>query len=123
MRIPVTSPHDNVWSANTRFLIELTAWIAAPWAVYSISGSWSAAIVVLVILLALPAVFSVRGDKKRVLVAIPGLFRLIIEAFLMVAAIWGVSVLFPLFMAAVVTLVSVNIVTGARRIYWLLTGR
>jgi len=120
---PVTSPHDNRWSATTRFLVELTAWIFAPWAVWVLFGSWPFALGVLAVLLALPAIFSVRGDKRVIIIAVPGLVRLIIEVFLMVAAIWGVSVLFPLFMAAAVTLVSVHIVTGARRIFWLLTGR
>ena len=117
------SPHDNRWSATTRFLIELVAWIGAPWAIYALFGSWEIALGVLAVLLALPAIFSVRGDKRVVIVATPGLVRLIIEALLMVAAIWAVSVIVPLFTVAAVALVSVHIVTGARRLYWLLTGR
>ena len=54
---------DSPAGAATRFGVELCAWIAAPWA--AAHWSWIAAVLVLVVLVALPAAFNVPGDKHH----------------------------------------------------------
>ncbi|MEV4561306.1 hypothetical protein AB0K51_30550 [Kitasatospora sp. NPDC049285] len=53
-----------------RFLTELIAWIAVPWAL----APHSVALAVLAdaVLIGLPTLFATPGDKKQVLIAVPG---------------------------------------------------
>jgi hypothetical protein len=54
-----------------RFVAEVIAWVATPWALWSVSVVL--AIVAVVILIGLPTVFGTIGDKKqRPMVAVPG---------------------------------------------------
>ena len=56
--------------AGLRFALEVTAWVAIHFAF-----GWPFAVVAVAVL----ALFSVRGDKHRVFVAIPGWLRIILE--------------------------------------------
>ena len=116
-----SSPHDTAPSAALRFAVEVIAWIAAPWA--AAEEEWWLAIPVLVILLALPAVFSTPGDKRHVVVATPGPLRVLIEAVLQAAAIIGAWLAWPAWAAIIATVVVVAaIATGVPRQRWLLGG-
>ncbi len=53
---------DNPVAAVSRFLVEIAAWVGAPWALWE--RSWILALVVLLVLLWLPGVYSVPGDKN-----------------------------------------------------------
>ncbi|RKE18984.1 hypothetical protein [Streptomyces sp. TLI_171] len=53
-----------------RFLTELIAWVAAPWALAP--HSIALAVLADLLLIGLPTVFATPGDKKQVLVAVPG---------------------------------------------------
>src|SRR5437762_904364 len=61
---------DSGLAATLRFLTELVAWLATPWAL----ASWSvpAAVVGVIVLIGLPTVFATPGDKARPVVAVPG---------------------------------------------------
>jgi hypothetical protein len=106
-----------------RFLVELLAWIAGPWGVADLAGSAWAAVPAVVLLLALPAVFSTPGDKEQVIVATPGPVRLVIELVLSAVAVIGAWIAWPTGLAVLVSLiVATALVTGMRRAQWLLQG-
>ena len=113
---PGVSPYDTHVSSGTRFLIELTAWIAGPWAAGDVLGGWAVA-PTLVVLLALPSLFNTPGDKKTTAgVATPGPVRIVIEMVLLAAALWGAWTVWPIWLAVVVTVVGVvMLVSGFRR--------
>ncbi|MFI5861677.1 hypothetical protein [Streptomyces sp. NPDC051546] len=73
-----------------RFATELCAWVAAPWAL----AGWSvtAAVASVVLLIALPTVFSTPGDKAQVIVAVPGgvtIALVLLQLVVAVAASWS----------------------------------
>ena len=112
---------DSGLGSATRFLTELTAWVAAPWAAARVS--WLLAIAVLVVLVALPSVFNVPGDKHRVGgVAVPGAVRIGVELVLFGAAIAGAVIAWRTWAwLLVVALVAVTIVAQLKRWRWLLS--
>ncbi len=120
---PGVSPYDTYLSSGTRFLIELTAWIAGPWAAGDLAGPW-AAILTLVVLLALPSLFNTPGDKRTTGgVATPGPIRIAIEMVLLAAALWGAWTVWPSWLAVAVTVVGVvMLVSGVPRYRWLAAG-
>ena len=80
---PGVSPYDTHLSSGTRFLIELAAWVAAPWAAAELWGGW-AAVPTLIVLLALPSLFNTPGDKNQTSgFATPGPIRILIEMVLL----------------------------------------
>ncbi len=116
------NPLDTVASGSLRFLVEILAWIAGPWAAGRWFGGWAIP-VALVILLALPAVFSVPGDKHQVIRPVSGPVRFVIEVFLGVVAVVAAWTVWPTWLALVVTLVVVTSqITGLPRTRWLLSG-
>ncbi|GAA4997815.1 hypothetical protein [Kitasatospora paranensis] len=87
-----------------RFLTELIAWIAAPWALARHSLLLSAA--ALLLLIGLPTVLATPGDKKQVIVAVPGqvtIALVLLQAVAAVAASWA---LWPAWAATAVTLLA-----------------
>jgi hypothetical protein len=78
---------------------------------------------VLAILVALPGVFSTTGDKRYVVVAVPGRIRLLIEIVLAAVAIYSAFVVWTYIGAIVVAVITVVMfVSGARRARWLLSN-
>ena len=115
--------HDTASSSSTRFLIELAAWVAGPWAAASLAGSRWVAVPVALVLVAVPAVFSTPGDKNQIVVPTPGPTRVLIEVVLLVAAIGAAALVWPWWAALIVALVGIAmLVTGRNRLRWLLAG-
>ena len=121
MERPIGHPYDTPVSAGLRFSVEILAWIAGPWAVTEVTfWLWPPAALLLI---ALPAVFSTRGDKRQVLVPTPGPARVLIEFLLHAVAIMGAWIAWPALVATPVTLVvAAAVVTGFPRLLWLLRG-
>ncbi|MBT3995276.1 MAG: hypothetical protein HOF01_05705 [Chloroflexi bacterium] len=117
------NPLDTVFSGASRFAIELVAWTAGPWAAADLTGSWLATIPALAILVALPGVFSTIGDKRHVVVAVPGRIRFAIEVLLAAIAIASALLVWTYIGAILVAIVAlVMFVTGAPRAKWLFSN-
>lgn len=117
------SPFDTATSASSRFAIELVAWVVGPWAAAARTGQWWVAIPVAIVLIAVPAIFSTRGDKKQVVVATPGTLRVVIELALLVVAIVGAWDVLPTWaFASVIVIGAVMLASGRKRLQWLASG-
>lgn len=113
-------PDDRV-SSLFRFATEAVAWVAAPWALASVSPVL--AVVAVVLLITLPTVFSTPGDKNQVIVAVPGVVTVAIMLLQFGAAVAGAWVAWPSWAAYVVTaLVAVALVLELPRWRWLMRG-
>ena len=116
-------PYDTPASAGLRFAVEVVAWIAGPMAVARLVGSGWAAIPTLVVLAAVPAVFSTPGDKQRVIVPVRGVTRAIIEWVLHGVAALGAYIAWPALLAVAAILVTcASLVVGTARMLWLVGG-
>jgi hypothetical protein len=121
---PGLSPHDTAASAGLRFLVEVVAWVAGPWAAARLSGQGWVAVPTLVVLLVLPAAFNVPGDKKVTGIAVGGVVRIAIEVLLVAVAIGGAWTVWPWWAAAAVTALGIAMVaTGLPRYRWLADHR
>lgn len=115
-------PHDTPLSSGLRFATELIAWIAGPWAVWSVYGP-IAGIAALIVLVALPAVFSTPGDKNTIIVATPGPTRIGIELFLHVIALIAPLMIWPGYTSVfVMVIVLGSLIVGFPRLIWLARG-
>ena len=114
------NPLDTVWSASSRFAIEVVAWVAGPWAAAELAGTWLAIVPTLIVLVALPGVFSPTGDKRHVVVAVPGRIRLSIELTLAAVAIFSAFLVWTPIGGVIVAGVAVlMLATGLARAKWL----
>ncbi len=114
-------PHDTALSAGLRFLAELIAWVAGPWAAAQASR-WLV-VPVVVGLLVLPGVFSTPNDKRNVVVPTPGPIRILIELALFSVAAAAPWLVWPTPVAAAcVAIVVLALLTGATRLRWLWHG-
>ncbi len=114
-------PFDTPLSAGLRFGSELIAWIAGPWA----TGTYSAWLFApaLLVLVALPSVFSTPGDKNVIVVATPGPVRVLIEFGLYAVALAAPWLVWPQPVAIATSLIVVaSVATGVPRIAWLFKG-
>ena len=119
----LVSPYDTSMSATWRFVMEMLAWIAGPWAFAEVLGSAWFAIPALIVLVALPATFNTPGDKNHTPVATPGPVRIGIEMFLFTVAVVGAWIVWPQWLAILVTVwAAAAIVTGFPRYRWLAAG-
>lgn len=117
------NPLDTYASATSRFVIEIVAWVAGPWWAFDMTGSWWIAVVSLVVLVALPAVFNVPGDKEFGGIAIPGVLRIAIELLLLTVAIAAAFAVWPTFVAVSVAVIGVvMLATGRPRYLGLLSS-
>jgi hypothetical protein len=114
---------DSPLASATRFLSELTAWVAAPWAASRLSVIL--AVAVLVVLVALPAAFNVPGDKHKVGGrAVSGPVRIGIELLLFAAGVAGAAWAWPGWAAAAgAVLVVVAAAANLPRWRWLIATR
>ncbi|WP_433353887.1 hypothetical protein ACQP25_10450 [Microtetraspora malaysiensis] len=115
-------PQEPVLGPPLRFATELVAWVATPWALWGHSAVL--AVVSVVVLIGLPAVFSTPGDKAQVVVPVPGPITIALVLLQFAAALassW--TAWHPLAGALVTVLVAAAIVTELPRWKWLLTVR
>lgn len=99
-----------------RFLTELVAWVATPWALAPHSVVLAVASVVL--LIGLPTVFATPGDKRQVIVPVPGLVTVALVLLQLVAAVLAAWVAWPRPVAvavAVTVLAAATVVTELPR--------
>jgi len=114
-------PYDTPFSATLRFLSELIAWVAGPWA----AALWSNWLILpaLILLVGLPGVFSTRNDKRQIVVATPGPVRVGLELLL-----YAVAAIAPWFVwsaqaaTLAVGIVVASLAAGVPRFLWLLRG-
>lgn len=117
------SPYDTAASGALRFVMEIVAWVAGPWAAAELSGSGWMAIPALAVLLALPALFNTPGDKKQIPIRTPGPIRMVIEFFLIAVAVAAAWIVWPEWAGYAVSATALAaIVTGMRRYRWLARG-
>jgi hypothetical protein len=102
-----------------RFATELVAWVATPW--WLAGESWVLAVLSLLVLIGLPTVFATRGDKEKVMVAVPGWVTIGLVLLQVVAAVVSAWALCPVWAAVCVSvLAAVTVVTEQPRRRWLL---
>lgn len=107
-------------AAALRFITEIAAWVAVPWALWETSILLAVAAVV--VLIALPTVFGTPGDKPRVSVAVPGWVTIAILALTLVAGVVAAWIAWAPWVAAVTTvLVVVTVGSEIPRWRWLLS--
>lgn len=112
-------PYDTLASGGLRFLTELIAWIAGPWAAAQVSP-WLV-VPTVVLLVGLPAVFSTPNDKHRVIVATPGKIRVGIELLLYGVAAVAPWFVWPSVVSGLATAVVVaSLAFGIPRLRWLI---
>jgi hypothetical protein len=82
---------------------------------------WS--VVSLLVLIGLPAVFGTPGDKKQVMVAVPGVVTIAFMVMQLAGAVWGAEMMLPRWaLAAVCVLAVVTIVAEIPRWRWLVSA-
>jgi hypothetical protein len=97
---------DPPTAAGMRFLVEIIAWIAAPWALARTSVVL--AVIAAVVLIGLPTVFGARDDKRTPpVVAVPPFASIGLELLQVVAAVVFSFVAWPVWAGIVVIVVTV----------------
>ena len=95
-------PGHNDLASALRFLAELVAWVATPWALWPHSAVL--ALVALILLIGLPTVFGTPGDKPGgVLVPVPGFVTVLLVLLQLVAATASAWMAWPWWAAVAVT--------------------
>jgi len=96
------SGHNDARGA-LRFLTELVAWVAVPWALWPHSPALAIGAVML--LIGLPAVFNTPGDRPGggALVPVPGVVTILLLLVQLAAATTAAWVIWPWWVAATVT--------------------
>ena len=114
-------PYDTPLSSGLRFLVEVIAWVAGPWA--AATQSFWLFIPAAVVLIGLPAIFSTRGDKRQIVVATPGPLRALLGLGIQIVAVGAAWVVWPVWLAVASTVaVAAAFATGIPRTIWLLRG-
>jgi hypothetical protein len=88
-----TARRDHPAGSALRFATELIAWVATPWALAP--HSVVLAVLSVVVLIGLPTVFATPGDKRHVIVAVPGPVTIMLVALQLVAAVAAAWVAWP----------------------------
>lgn len=101
-----------------RFLTEIAAWVALPWAVADTSIVLG--VFVGLAMVAVPTVFTTPGDKRQVLVPVSGKVTIALVAVHILAALYGSWSAWPVWVAIPTTAVALmTIVTEMPRWRWL----
>lgn len=100
-----SQPGHNDARGALRFLAELIAWVAVPWALWPHSPGLAIGAVAL--LIGLPAVFSTPGDRPGggTIVAVPGRVTILLVLLQLAAATAAAWFLWPWWIAAPITVV------------------
>ncbi|MET8911450.1 hypothetical protein [Micromonospora sp. NPDC004551] len=101
----MTDNDRNGLPSALRFLTELVAWVATPWALARHSVVLAVASVVL--LIGLPTLFATPGDKRHAIVPVPGPVTIALVLLQLVAAALGAWAAWPQPVAVAVTLLAV----------------
>ncbi|MGA4541463.1 hypothetical protein ACPA54_15885 [Uniformispora flossi] len=110
-------PDDRLPSAF-RFLTEIAAWVALPWAIADTSIVLG--VFVGLMMVAVPTVFATPGDKRQVLVPVSGKVTIALVAAHILAALYGSWSAWPVWPAVPTTVVALmTIVTEMPRWRWL----
>ncbi|MBB6033461.1 hypothetical protein [Phytomonospora endophytica] len=120
--MPDLAPEPPRGVPPVRFLMEIVAWVAVPWALVPVSIPL--AVLSVVVLIGLPTVFQTPDDKPRVMVAVPGYVTvglLILQLASGITAAW--LAWWPLAAVGVSLLAAATVVTELRRWRWLLTEK
>lgn len=96
-------PGPNDLRGALRFLTELIAWVATPWALWPHSPALAVGAVV--VLIGLPAIFNTPGDRPGggALVAVPGAVPVVLVMLQLVAATTSAWAIWPWWLAVTVT--------------------
>lgn len=114
-------PYDTVVSASLRFLSEIIAWVAGPWAI-GLFSKWLV-LPALIVLVGLPAVFSTHNDKRNVVVSTPGPIRIVLELLLYSVAIVAPWFVWPAALSGLAAGIAVaSLAAGIPRLQWLMKG-
>lgn len=114
-------PFDTHLSSGFRFLTEIIAWVAGPWAASHVHPVL--AVAVLVVLIGLPTVFTTKGDKSHMVIETPGPGRVIVEMIQYAVALVAPWFVWPAAVAMTCGLVVIaSFVVGFPRMQWLLVG-
>ena len=101
---------DTLLRSAPRFLVELVAWVAAPWAL--VGHSVALAVIAVLLLIGVPTVFGMPGAKKQsVRVAVSAPLAIGLECAQAAVAIVAAAVIWPL--PAVLAVAAVAVVAGA----------
>lgn len=101
-----------------RFLTEIAAWVALPWAIADTSIVLG--VFVGLVMVAVPTVFATPGDKRQVLVPVSGKVTIALVAAHILAALYGSWSAWPVWLAIPTTVVALmTIVTEMPRWRWL----
>ncbi|WP_091657347.1 hypothetical protein [Micromonospora auratinigra] len=98
------SPHRPDVASALRFLTELVAWVATPWALAG--HSVVLAVGSVVVLVGLPTVFATPGDKNHVTVPVPGVVTIALVVLQLVAAALSAWWAWPRAVAVAVTVLA-----------------
>lgn len=103
--------HDPV-RGGLRFLAELVAWVAAPWALWP--HSIPLAISALIVLIVPPAIFGTPGDRPGgdPPVAAPGIVTILSVLAHLIAATVSAWVIWPVWLAVAVTTLCIAVVVS-----------
>jgi hypothetical protein len=116
----VQRPDDRLASA-LRFATELIAWVATPWALWQ--HSWPLAALSVLILIGLPTIFSTPGDKKQVIIPVPGPVTILLVLLQLAAAVVSAWFAWPIWAAGLVSLLAATtLITERRRWRWLMSS-
>ncbi len=114
-------PYDTPLTSGLRFLAELIEWTAYAWIASQVS-IWLA-ILVLIVLIGLPTVFSTPGDKKQYIVATPGPLRGLLEHAIHLIGVICVWIIWPTWMAFIASIIVIAaVLIGLPRTRWLFRG-
>ncbi|MFG1701050.1 hypothetical protein [Nonomuraea sp. NPDC049309] len=117
---PSAARPDDRLASVFRFAVELLAWVATPWALAA--SSVPLAVLSVVVLIGLPTVFSTPGDKRHVVVAVPGWVTIALVVLHIVAAVAAAWTVWHPVVAGVVTVLGVvTAVLELPRWRWLLS--
>lgn len=107
-------PGHNDGRGALRFLTELIAWIATPWALWPHSPPL--AIAAVVFLIAIPAIFGTPGDRPGwdAPIAIPGVGTILLVLIQLVAASAASWALWPNWAAITVTTLCLIVISTER---------
>ncbi|MFG3436781.1 hypothetical protein ACGF0J_06005 [Nonomuraea sp. NPDC047897] len=120
--MPPDVRQDHPVGSALRFATELVAWVATPWALWPHSAPL--AVLSVVVLIGLPTLFATPGDKRHVIVAVPGFVTILLVVLQLVAAVAGAWTAWSAVAGgAVALLAAVTAVVEVPRWRWLLSRR